>query len=77
LAIKVIDFGIGIPEEDLPYVFQRFYRVDKARTGENRGHGLGLAIAKHLVEKYEGTIQLSSEEHKGSQAVIRLQVTGN
>jgi two-component system sensor histidine kinase ArlS len=77
LAIKVIDFGIGIPEEDLPYVHQRFYRVDKARTRENGGHGLGLAIAKHLVEKYEGSIQLSSEEHRGTHALIRFPVTGN
>jgi two-component system, OmpR family, sensor histidine kinase ArlS len=77
LSINVIDFGIGIPKEDLPYVFQRFYRVDKARTRETGGHGLGLAIAKHLVEKYEGTIQLSSEEKKGTHALIRLPVTGN
>ncbi|MFY4775599.1 HAMP domain-containing sensor histidine kinase [Metabacillus sp. RGM 3146] len=65
-AIEVMDYGIGIPEEDLPYILNRFYRVDKARSRKMGGHGLGLAIAKRLVEKYAGALKITSIEGEGT-----------
>ncbi|MEI7024601.1 HAMP domain-containing sensor histidine kinase [Paenibacillus sp. y28] len=66
VQVEVKDTGIGIPEEDLPYVFDRFYRVDKARSRERGGSGLGLSIAKQLVQRYEGSIYMMSAENKGT-----------
>ncbi|MDF2713487.1 MAG: two-component sensor histidine kinase, partial [Paenibacillus sp.] len=65
-SIEISDSGIGIPETDLPFVMDRFYRVDKARSGEQGGHGLGLSIAKRLVERYNGTIAIQSIENEGT-----------
>ncbi|MCR8632268.1 HAMP domain-containing sensor histidine kinase [Paenibacillus radicis (ex Xue et al. 2023)] len=70
--IEVIDSGIGIAGSDMPYIMDRFYRADKARSGEQAGHGLGLAIAKRLVEIYNGTITLQSIEHEGTTVCISL-----
>lgn len=71
VQIIVQDHGIGIPEADLPFVFDRFYRVDKARNREIAGTGLGLAIAKQLVLNYQGSLTISSVESQGT----RVQLT--
>lgn len=64
--IEVADTGVGIPEEDLPFIFERFYKADKARTRGQAGTGLGLAIVKSLVEAHGGSITVSSKVGEGT-----------
>jgi two-component system phosphate regulon sensor histidine kinase PhoR len=66
VKIDVKDTGIGIPKKDLPRIFERFYRVDKARSRELGGTGLGLSIVKHIAQSHDGDVQVVSTPGKGS-----------
>lgn len=72
ITIKVIDEGVGIPKEDINRIFERFYRVDKARSRDVGGTGLGLAITKHIVKSLDGTIVVNSELNKGSEFIVTI-----
>ena len=72
VAIRVVDQGIGIPAASLSRIFERFYRVDPARSRETGGTGLGLAITKHCVEDCGGTISVWSREGEGSTFTITM-----
>lgn len=72
VTIAVRDYGIGIPRDELEKVFLRFYRVDKARSREKGGVGLGLAIAKEIIDKYDGQITIDSEVGKGTTVELSI-----
>ncbi|MDN3017293.1 ATP-binding protein [Paenibacillus sp. BSR1-1] len=72
LGIAVQDTGIGIEREEIKQIFERFYRSDKSRSRQMGGHGLGLSIAKWIVDTHKGTIKVSSEIGKGSTFIVRI-----
>ncbi len=76
LRVDVKDNGSGISPEHLSRVFERFYRVDKARSRELGGTGLGLSIVKHIVESHQGRVQVESKVGKGSTFSFLLPLTG-
>jgi heavy metal sensor kinase len=71
-VLVVEDNGIGIPEEDLPLIFNRFYRVDKSRSRQERGSGLGLSICKFIVESHKGRIDVQSQVDTGTKFTVHL-----
>ncbi|MDH3190125.1 MAG: ATP-binding protein, partial [Acidimicrobiia bacterium] len=76
-VIEVADNGLGIPSRDLDRVFERFYRVDSARSRETGGTGLGLSIVRHAVESHGGTVEARSELGQGSTFTVRLPLMSN
>ena len=70
--VSVEDSGIGIAEEHLPYICERFYRVDKSRSKQTGGTGLGLSIVKHIVALYGGTLDIKSEVGRGTTVTVKL-----
>ena len=70
--ISIKDTGMGISKEDLPKIFERFYRVDKARSRETGGTGLGLAIVRNIILMHHGTIKVHSEENIGTTFTMRI-----
>ncbi|WP_156288450.1 sensor histidine kinase [Oceanobacillus salinisoli] len=72
IMISITDEGEGIPKEDLPYVFERLYRVEKSRSRQSGGTGLGLAIAKEIIVSHGGSIDIQSEPSKGTTVMIKL-----
>jgi two-component system phosphate regulon sensor histidine kinase PhoR len=72
IVFSITDNGIGIPIPEQDRVFERFYRVDKARSGDTPGTGLGLAIVKHIVDLHKGSITLISNRNEGSTFTVSI-----
>lgn len=75
VIISVKDEGIGIPIEDLPYIFERFYRVDQSRDKETGGAGIGLTITKEIIEAHGGKIEIESNPGRGTEVIVTLPIT--
>ena len=72
VVLAIVDTGLGIPSRDLPRIFERFYRVDRARSRETGGTGLGLSIVKHVAENHGGRVEVTSELGRGTRFEVRL-----
>ena len=72
VVLAIVDTGLGIPSRDLPRIFERFYRVDRARSRETGGTGLGLSIVKHVAENHGGRVVVTSELGQGTRFEVRL-----
>ncbi len=72
IIVKIQDYGQGIPEQDIPFVFEPFYRVDKSRSKETGGYGLGLSLTKKIIEAHKGTIEMDSSINKGTLFTIKF-----
>ena len=66
VVIRIKDYGSGIPKEELPYIFEPFYRIDKSRSKETGGYGLGMSLCKKIMEAHGGTIEINSELNIGT-----------
>jgi two-component system phosphate regulon sensor histidine kinase PhoR len=71
-SFSVTDTGFGIPSADIPRLTERFYRVDRSRSRDTGGTGLGLAIVKHVLQRHDATLEVKSEEGKGSTFSVRF-----
>jgi two-component system sensor histidine kinase ArlS len=74
VQIEIIDNGEGIPKEDIPNIFDRFYRADKSRARTKGGNGLGLSIAKKLIETYKGQVKIESEVNQFTKVIIQFPI---
>ena len=74
VTLGVSDDGAGIPAADLPFIWERFYKVDKAHTRENHGTGLGLSIAREMIVRHGATVTVSSEPGQGTSFVLQFPV---
>jgi two-component system sensor histidine kinase BaeS len=74
-VIEIEDTGPGIPEEEIPYITERLYRIEKSRSQETGGAGLGLAISKEIIERHHGTLKIKSEAGQGTAFIIELPIT--
>jgi signal transduction histidine kinase len=72
IRLTVSDNGIGIPQDEIENIFNRFYIIDKSRSKEKGGTGLGLPIAKYIVNLHDGNIDIESEEEKGTKIIVTL-----
>ncbi|HEU5250890.1 MAG TPA: ATP-binding protein, partial [Thermoanaerobaculia bacterium] len=72
VQIAISDTGVGIPESDLPFVFERFFRSDRARRAYKGGSGLGLSIVRWIVEAHKGKVEIESEVDRGTTVTVRL-----
>lgn len=72
IVVSIMDYGRGIDKENLPFIFERFYRADKARTKKNDSTGIGLTIVKKIIEAHKGDIKVKSEIGKGSEFIIYI-----
>jgi two-component system, OmpR family, sensor histidine kinase SenX3 len=77
VEVEVRDYGIGIPRHDLERIFERFYRVDRARSRQTGGTGLGLAIVRHVASNHRGEVRVESREGEGSRFLLRLPATAD
>jgi signal transduction histidine kinase len=75
VSVTISDNGIGISPEEFNAVFQRFYKIDKSRNGNNNGNGLGLAIVKKIVSLHQGSIEVDGAVGEGTTIIVRLPVT--